>query len=205
MLDSHLEQLLPALLTTVIGSRLSSSSAEDHWSLRSLAADVVASTCSKYRVSFPDLHSQVCQTYTGQLKSPGGASSTTLPVVYSSLYGCIVGLTALGHTVTKTLLLTELAALEHKLFAVSPGFLFNSSNSSNKSNGNGGAEAYLERKRCLAALTIAVGKYIISSLRLYQSLPSSNRYIISDWYATLTWFQGVSLGGMERIEKLRGI
>jgi hypothetical protein len=42
-------------------------SGEDHWILRSTAAQVVASACRKYSILFPDLQARVCKTYVDAL------------------------------------------------------------------------------------------------------------------------------------------
>jgi hypothetical protein len=40
VLDTHMEQLMPAILTTILGPKLYTNPMEDHWALRSLSAEV---------------------------------------------------------------------------------------------------------------------------------------------------------------------
>ena len=46
-IELYLHQLMPAVLTCIVGKRLSASTAEDHWSLRDMAAGIVASITRK--------------------------------------------------------------------------------------------------------------------------------------------------------------
>ena len=46
-IELYLHQLMPAVLTCIVGKRLSASAAEDHWSLRNTAAAIVASIIQK--------------------------------------------------------------------------------------------------------------------------------------------------------------
>lgn len=145
VLDAHVEQLMPAILTTVLGSKLSASPLQDHWTLRQLSADVVASLCSKYRDSFPDLQAQVCQTYLNELRASTAPANRT----FAPLFGSIVGLSALGPAVIRSLLLPELATMERILF--------------DKLDHSDGPDTALviERERCLAALTTAIGESFV--------------------------------------------
>mmetsp|Transcript_10223 Transcript_10223/g.22687 ORF Transcript_10223/g.22687 Transcript_10223/m.22687 type:complete len:333 (-) Transcript_10223:121-1119(-) len=97
-LDFHLQQLLPAALTCGVAARLGAMPGEDHWSLRSLAAEVVAQIARKFHTKMPDLHQRVCKTYMDAL-----GEDVSLP----TLFGGLEGIRALGRDVVRTLLLSR--------------------------------------------------------------------------------------------------
>lgn len=162
VLSNHLEQLMPALLTSVLGSKLSASPWEDHWALRRDAAETVARVCSKYRDAFPDLQAQVCKTYLKELRANKSAAG---PVSFPSLFGSIVGLSALGHSVVRAVLLQELLELERVAGLVDT--VVSAANGEDHS-GEVMSEVRLrhERDRCLHAITLALGGYMVACLRL---------------------------------------
>ena len=47
-IELYLHQIISAVLTCIVGKRLSASPAEDHWSLRDMSADIVATIIKKY-------------------------------------------------------------------------------------------------------------------------------------------------------------
>jgi hypothetical protein len=115
--------------------------------------------CLKYKDSFPDLQSQVCQTYMNEI----GPSCIT-SVSYPTLYGSIVGLAALGHSVISSLLLPSLENIENKLLVVDSNQAIEDLEESEVIISPQLNE--LERRRCLDAVTIALGRYMIMKLRL---------------------------------------
>ena len=160
-LDSHLEQLMPAVLTTILGPKLSNSHKEDHWALCSPAAELVAHMCSKYRDPFPDLQAQVCQTYLNELRAPAHSN----PVCFASLYGSVIGLSSLGHQVVRSLILPELETLELKL--VPNGVTVPSEEGVVART----VVTEYERAWCLHGVATALGKHVIASLRMNALLP----------------------------------
>jgi transcription initiation factor TFIID subunit 6 len=120
-MEFHVQQLLPAIFTCIVAARLSSSPSENHWAVRSLAADVIAQSCRKYSEVCPDLHARVCKTYLDTVT----AALTTLidgnkeqagtqaqrSAALSTLYGGLVGLSALGQAVIKALVLPRVAVV----------------------------------------------------------------------------------------------
>lgn len=105
-LDFHLQQLLPAIFSCTVAAKLSYSSLEDHWALRRKAALVIAMICAKYGESYPDLHARVCKTYLDAI-APDKSLGT--------VYGGLVGLSALGQSVLRSVLLPSLAKIHERL------------------------------------------------------------------------------------------
>jgi len=116
-LEFHLQQLLPAIFTCNVAAKLSGSPHEDHWSLRRLAADVIAKINHKFGDQFPELQARICKTFLYALDS-----DKSLPTVY----GGLVGLAALGPEVVRSLLLSRSSY---------------SSSSSSSSSGGGGTDS----------------------------------------------------------------
>ena len=105
-MEFHLHQLIPAVLTCVVGAHLSSLPNEDHWSLRDFAAETAYLIVKKFRDSMPDLQPRVCKTYIDAL-----AADKPL----QSVYGGIVGLGVMGHAVTQALLIPTMPGLTSRL------------------------------------------------------------------------------------------
>lgn len=116
----HLQQMLPAVFTCVVASKLcqpstatgSSGSKDDHWTLRKYAAKIIANMCINYADVFPDLQARVCKTYCDALES--GKSPATI-------YGGIVGLCSLGEEVIRHLLLPKVPVIMLKMEATRNG------------------------------------------------------------------------------------
>ncbi|KAF9427229.1 hypothetical protein BGZ94_005288 [Podila epigama] len=98
--EPYLHQLMPTILTCVVGKRLGESPQEDHWSLRSTATDIIISICSKYGTSYHTLQPRVTKTLLRAFLDPEKPLTTH--------YGAILGLTRLGNEVFKTLVVPNL-------------------------------------------------------------------------------------------------
>ena len=59
VLEPYLHQIMPALLTCLVGKRLCASALEDHWSLRHHAASLVGILLQRYREKYVDLQPRV--------------------------------------------------------------------------------------------------------------------------------------------------
>ena len=104
--EFHLQQMLPAVFTCIVASRLGNSPTEDHWSLRSQAAMAIAKVCSKFSNLFPDLQARICKTYIDALQSD---------MTLASVYGGLVGLSSLGQRVVRTVMLPTISSLVQRL------------------------------------------------------------------------------------------
>mmetsp|Transcript_2881 Transcript_2881/g.3014 ORF Transcript_2881/g.3014 Transcript_2881/m.3014 type:complete len:454 (+) Transcript_2881:205-1566(+) len=168
-MEFHLQQLLPAIFTCIVAGKLSTSPGEDHWILRSTAAQVVASACRKYSVLFPDLQARVCKTYVDALilslnTTSKGKDNKEKDVekqtsVLGTMYGGIVGIQALGHTAIRSLLLPKVQLLLEKLSSLNNKLM-------------SGKESPADR--CLSALVHTLGMYMISRLRIPVALKRGN-------------------------------
>ncbi|KAF9330744.1 hypothetical protein BG006_006321 [Podila minutissima] len=98
--EPYLHQLMPTVLTCVVGKRLGESPQEDHWALRSTATDIILSICTKYGSSYHTLQPRVTRTLLRAFLDPEKPLTTH--------YGAILGLTRLGNEVFKTLVVPNL-------------------------------------------------------------------------------------------------
>ncbi|KAG0032128.1 hypothetical protein BGZ81_011617 [Podila clonocystis] len=98
--EPYLHQLMPTVLTCVVGKRLGESPQEDHWTLRSIATDIILSICTKYGSSYHTLQPRVTRTLLRAFLDPEKPLTTH--------YGAILGLTRLGNEVFKTLVVPNL-------------------------------------------------------------------------------------------------
>ncbi|KAG0083116.1 hypothetical protein BGZ93_005025 [Podila epicladia] len=98
--EPYLHQLMPTVLTCVVGKRLGESPQEDHWTLRSTATDIILSICTKYGSSYHTLQPRVTRTLLRAFLDPEKPLTTH--------YGAILGLTRLGNEVFKTLVVPNL-------------------------------------------------------------------------------------------------
>eukprot|EP00761_Pharyngomonas_kirbyi_P000328 gb/GECH01000328.1/.p1 GENE.gb/GECH01000328.1/~~gb/GECH01000328.1/.p1 ORF type:complete len:572 (+),score=78.98 gb/GECH01000328.1/:1-1716(+) len=96
-IELYLHQLMPAILTCLVGKRLCHKDYEDHWRLRDMAAEIVASICRSYGTAYHTLQPRITKTMLHAFLD------TERP--HTTHYGAIVGLTALGPHVTQLLLL----------------------------------------------------------------------------------------------------
>lgn len=104
--EFHIQQILPAIFTCIVAARLSSTYNEDHWQLRSIAAELISFICVKYSEQFPDLQARVCKTFIDALSDDKSLTA---------VYGGIVGLSSLGHTVIKSLLLPHIGRISNRI------------------------------------------------------------------------------------------
>jgi len=163
-MEFHLQQLLPAIFTCIVASKLSNSPQEDHWSLRVQAAAVIARICQKYSALFPDLQARVCKTYIDALSKEKSLST---------VYGGMLGLSTLGQGIVRSLLLPQVVAIGERLdkmkFQGTSSSSSSNSGSSSSSSAKGSARVGNKLdvgvQMCLAALVHTLGIYIVHSLR----------------------------------------
>lgn len=99
-LEPYLHQLMPPILTCLVGKRLCDAATEDHWALRKYAARLVALVCDKFGYAYHTLQPRITKTLSKALLDPWRPLTTH--------YGAIIGLSSLGHHVTKLLILPHL-------------------------------------------------------------------------------------------------
>eukprot|EP00039_Didymoeca_costata_P029628 m.25583 g.25583 ORF g.25583 m.25583 type:complete len:477 (+) comp7718_c0_seq1:183-1613(+) len=98
--EPYLHEILPAVLSCIVGKSLCKNPMEDHWSLRRSASEVVTKICDKFK-SYANIQSRVSKTMIGALLDP----SRTLP----QHYGAILTLDGLGPHVVDALIIDSLS------------------------------------------------------------------------------------------------
>lgn len=97
-IDKYLHQLLPGIMTCIVGHRLCESARHNHWALRDYAAELVRSICQRFEESYTGMKQRMIVTLCDAFR-PG----RSLP----QCYGGIVGLAALGPIVVKQTLIPK--------------------------------------------------------------------------------------------------
>ena len=100
-LEKFLHELIPAVFTCLLNKQIClRPESEDHWSLRELAAKILAKICKKYSNSINNIQSRITRTLSNALKSNTQGLSVH--------YGALAGLTELGQEVTVSLVIPKL-------------------------------------------------------------------------------------------------
>lgn len=99
-LENYLHQLLPPILTCLVGRRLSNNSHENHWALRNFSAELVAQICTRYGSTYSTIQPRITKT----LKE--AFLDTKRPL--TTHYGALVGLGALGVHVVDLLIMPHM-------------------------------------------------------------------------------------------------
>ncbi|KAG0309149.1 hypothetical protein BGZ98_004895 [Dissophora globulifera] len=166
-IEPYLHQLMPTILTCVVGKRLGDGSAatatmssqDDHWTLRSNAVDILLLVCRKYSTSYHTLQARVVRTLLRAFLDPEKPLTTH--------YGAILGLTRMGNEVFKTLVVPNLKTYS----SVIRPELGVSSHGADQGNGFMEVEEVLdahtagrrsEAARCLEALMVGLRSLIKS-------------------------------------------
>ena len=113
-LEKFLHELIPAVFTCLLNKQIClRPESEDHWSLRELAAKILAKICKKYSNSINNIQSRITRTLANTLKPNTQGLSV--------LYGALAGLTELGQEVTVSLVIPKLKQIgEFMKQALSP-------------------------------------------------------------------------------------
>lgn len=102
-LDKYLHQLLPGLLTCIVGHRLCENHRHNHWALRDYTAELIKSICQRFDGSYSEIKQRMTATFLDAFR-PGRN--------LSQLYGGIVGLAAMGPLVVKQTLIPKAKFVE---------------------------------------------------------------------------------------------
>ena len=198
-IEFHLQQLLPAIFTCIVASKLSTVS-EDHWRLRSSASQVISLICRKYSELFPDFQARFCKTYVDALTLSMTSSfkgkekekekekdkekdrekerekdNEKRTSCLATMYGGLVGLQALGHTVVRSLLLPRARELLERIDYLNDCRTSTNTNGNVIGNGNITTPAYkkfhnkdreIAAEKCRCALLHALGMYMVSRLNM---------------------------------------
>ena len=102
VIEPYLHQIIPAVITCLVGKWLCASPLEDHWGLRHRAAALMRVILARFRDKYEDLQPRVCKTLLDALSNGNKPLSTH--------YGALVGLYKLGPNVVHTLLMPKMPA-----------------------------------------------------------------------------------------------
>lgn len=109
-IEPYLHQLLPPVLTCLVGKRLCAKPKDDHWALRDFAAELIADICCRFGKNYTTLQPRITKTLTSALTDRARPLTTH--------YGAIVGLGALGVHVVDLLLLPHIGDYSKPLLAI---------------------------------------------------------------------------------------
>jgi len=137
-LEPYLAQIMPAVLTCIVGKQLCALPHEDHWALRRTAAGLVCIVVSRFGERYPTLQERLTKTLLAVLRDP------TKPL--TSHYGAIVCLQMLGPMAVHTLLMPSMATYVHSLEEQLHSALVSSEPPAAAAD-RGNAQARSERKR----------------------------------------------------------
>jgi len=132
--EPYLHQLMPPILTCLVGKSLCHKPSEDHWSLRDMAAETIRIVVNRFGNAYPSLKPRITRTLIHALLDPLKPLTTH--------YGAIMGLTALGPDAIRTLLLPNLIFYTKLLVPEMTPV---------------GTPKALEASRCFAALSSSLG------------------------------------------------
>ncbi|KAI7833019.1 transcription initiation factor TFIID subunit 6 [Kickxella alabastrina] len=157
--EPYMHQLIPSLLTCLVSKRLSELPTEDHWSLRDGAAQQISEICSQFGHSYHTLQARIARTLLRAFLDP------TKPL--TTHYGAIVGLTKLGVSIIRVLVLPNIKSYMSLLDAE-----MEKDSEQLKSDGEHCRSALLESLRCLVASDLdgdlLVGLTIVQRSRLAE-------------------------------------
>ncbi|CAO3689655.1 unnamed protein product [Umbelopsis ramanniana] len=100
--DPYLNQLMPAIISCMVGKRICENPKDDHWSVRDFAARLMALVCQRYGKSYHTMQPRITKTLLHaflDVKKP-----------ITTHYGAIVGLSQLGREVIRTVILPNTKA-----------------------------------------------------------------------------------------------
>ena len=94
-IEPYLHQLIPPILTCIVGQRLCEGPWEDHWGLRDYAAGLVALICQRFGKTYTELQGRITKSLSHAFLDPNRPLTTQ--------YGAIVAIGALGPRVSTVL------------------------------------------------------------------------------------------------------
>ncbi|KAG9449345.1 hypothetical protein H6P81_009310 [Aristolochia fimbriata] len=151
-IEPYLHQLMPSVITCLVARRLGNRISDNHWELRDFTANLVASICKRFGHTYHDLQPRVTKTLLHAFLDPMKA--------LTQHYGAIQGLSVLGPSVVRLLILPN---LEPYMKLLEPELLLESQKNEIKRR---------EAWRVYDALLHAAGLCLYERLKLFPSLLS---------------------------------
>ncbi|TVU29721.1 hypothetical protein EJB05_21303 [Eragrostis curvula] len=99
-IEPYLHQLMPSMITCIVAKRLGNRLLDNHWELRDFSANLVASVCRRFGHVYHNLQTRLTKTLIHAFLDP--AKSLT------QHYGAVQGISALGPSAVRLLLLPNL-------------------------------------------------------------------------------------------------
>uniref|UniRef100_A0ACD5XE37 Uncharacterized protein n=1 Tax=Avena sativa TaxID=4498 RepID=A0ACD5XE37_AVESA len=152
--EPYLHQLMPSMTTCIIAKRLGRRLSDNHWELRDFSANLVASVCRRYGHVYHDLQMQLGNIFVNAFRDPRKA--------LTQHYGAIQGISALGASAIRLLLLPN---LETYMQLLDPELQLEKQTNEIKRK---------EAWRVYGALLCAAGKCLYERLKLSPGLLSAS-------------------------------
>ncbi|KAM0866969.1 hypothetical protein ACQ4PT_042301 [Festuca glaucescens] len=149
-IEPYLHQLMPSMITCIVAKRLGHRLSDNHWELRDFSANLVASVCRKYGHVYHNLQIRLTKTLIHAFLDPHKA--------LTQHYGAVQGISALGASAIRLLLLPN---LETYMQLLDPELQLEKQKNEMKRN---------EAWRVYGALLCAAGKCLYERLKLFPGL-----------------------------------
>ncbi|KAG2611509.1 transcription initiation factor TFIID subunit 6-like [Panicum virgatum] len=161
-IEPYLHQLMPSMITCIVAKRLGHRLSDNHWELRDFSANLVALVCRRFGHVYHNLQNRLTKTLIHAFLDP--AKSLT------QHYGAVQGISALGPSAIRLLLLPNLVTYMQLL---EPELQLEKQKNEMKRK---------EAWRVYGALLCAAGKCLYDRLKLFPVLlsPSTRPLLRSD-------------------------
>ncbi|KXG37495.1 transcription initiation factor TFIID subunit 6-like [Sorghum bicolor] len=154
-IEPYLHQLMPSMITCIVAKRLGHRLSDNHWELRDFSANLVASLCRRFCHVYHNLQNRLTKTLIHAFLDP--AKSLT------QHYGAVQGISALGPSAIRLLLLPNLVTYMQLL---EPELHLEEQKNEMKRK---------EAWRVYGALLCAAGKCLYDRLKLFPGLLSPSK------------------------------
>ncbi|KAJ3698313.1 hypothetical protein LUZ61_002018 [Rhynchospora tenuis] len=151
-IEPYLHQMMPSIITCLVAKRVGHQISDNHWAIRDFAAKIVASICRRYGHVYHNLQSRLTKTLIHAFLDPSKA--------LTQHYGAIQGLSALGPSVVRLLILPN---LETYMQLLDPEMQLDKQKNELKRK---------EAWRVYGSLLLAAGSCLYDCLRLFPGLLS---------------------------------
>lgn len=146
-IDLYIHQIIPVVLTCLVGKKLCQNPNENHWALRDYSADILSYICNRWGSYYATIQPRIIKTLLHaflDLKKP-----------LTTHYGAIIGLSSLGSQTRQLILLPNIVRyLKYLIPAIEQ--------TENNIKRN-------EANMCYQALLSASGLYLFDSSKTYQN------------------------------------
>uniref|UniRef100_A0ACD5TZE3 Uncharacterized protein n=1 Tax=Avena sativa TaxID=4498 RepID=A0ACD5TZE3_AVESA len=153
-IEPYLHQLMPSMITCIVAKRLGHRLSDNHWELRDFSANLVASVCRRYGHVYHNLQIRLTKTLIHAFLDPNKA--------LTQHYGAVQGISALGASAIRLLLLPN---LEMYMQLLDPELQLEKQSNEIKRK---------EAWRVYGALLCAAGKCLYERLKLFPGLLSAS-------------------------------